>query len=158
MNDNNMKTNWKYEKWKDSPVSMYKDIETYIAMEIPPEDIELFSLVLPPNTILYKDRVIMIDIDGSGDVVTAIKKNFDDWTSSHGSQTAQWMTNKTLVSNVFLNSIAPETSSSTLIQIAKLIQHNWEYFLMKNYPDKKFVVEIGDIEWGDPYVTFYQQA
>ena len=158
MNDNNMKTNWKYEKWKDSPVSMYKDIETYIAMEIPPEDIELFSLVLLPNTILYKDRVIMIDIDGSGDVVTAIKKNFDDWTSSHGSQTAQWMTNKTLVSNVFLNSIAPETSSSTLIQIAKLIQHNWEYFLMKNYPDKKFVVEIGDIEWGDPYVTFYQQA
>ena len=153
-----MKTNWKYEKWKDSPVSMYKDIETYIAMEIPPEDIELFSLVLLPNTILYKDRVIMIDIDGSGDVVTAIKKNFDDWTSSHGSQTAQWMTNKTLVSNVFLNSIAPETSSSTLIQIAKLIQHNWEYFLMKNYPDKKFVVEIGDIEWGDPYVTFYQQA
>ena len=100
----------------------------------------------------------MIDIDGSGDVVTAIKKNFDDWASSHGSQTAQWMTNKALVSNVFLNSIAPETSSSTLIQIAKLIQHNWEYFLMKNYPDKKFVVEIGDMEWGDPYVTFYQQA
>lgn len=157
MNDNNMKTNWKYEKWKDSPVSMYKDIETYIAMEIPPEDIELFSFVLLPNTILYKDRVIMIDIDGSGDVVTAIKKNFDDWASSHGSQTAQWMTNKTLVSNVFLNSIASETSSSTLIQIAKLIQHNWEYFLIKNYPDKKFVVEIGDMEWGDPYVTFYQQ-
>ena len=152
-----MKTNWKYEKWKDSPVSMYKDIETYIAMEIPPEDIELFSFVLLPNTILYRDRVIMIDIDGSGDVVTAIKKNFDDWTSSHGSQTAQWMTNKTLVSNVFLNSIASETSSSTLIQIAKLIQHNWEYFLIKNYPDKKFVVEIGDMEWGDPYVTFYQQ-
>ncbi len=158
MNANNMKTNWKYEKWKDSPVSMYKDIETYIAMEIHPEDIELFSFVLLPNTILYRDRVIMIDIDGSGDVVTAIKKNFDDWASSHGSQTAQWMTNKTLVSNVFLNSIAPETSSSTLIQIAKLIQHNWEYFLMKNYPDKKFVVEIGDMEWGDPYVTFYQQA
>ena len=157
MNDNNMKTNWKYEKWKDSPVSMYKDIETYIAMEIPPEDIELFSFVLLPNTILYRDRVIMIDIDGSGDVVTAIKKNFDDWASSHGSQTAQWMTNKTLVSNVFLNSIASETSSSTLIQIAKLIQHNWEYFLIKNYPDKKFVVEIGDMEWGDPYVTFYQQ-
>ena len=125
MNDNNMKTNWKYEKWKDSPVSMYKDIETYIAMEIPPEDIELFSFVLLPNTILYRDRVIMIDIDGSGDVVTAIKKNFDDWASSHGSQTAQWMTNKTLVSNVFLNSIASETSSSTLIQIAKLIRHNW---------------------------------
>lgn len=157
MNDNNMKTNWKYEKWKDSPVSMYKDIETYIVMEIPPEDIELFSFVLLPNTILYKDRVIMIDIDGSGDVVTAIKKNFDDWASSHGSQTAQWMTNKTLVSNVFLNSIESETSSSTLIQIAKLIQHNWEYFLIKNYPDKKFVVEIGDMEWGDPYVTFYQQ-
>ena len=157
MNDNNMKTNWKYEKWKDSPVSMYKDIETYIAMEIPPEDIEFFSFVLLPNTILYRDRVIMIDIDGSGDVVTAIKKNFDDWASSHGSQTAQWMTNKTLVSNVFLNSIASETSSSTLIQIAKLIQHNWEYFLIKNYPDKKFVVEIGDMEWGDPYVTFYQQ-
>jgi hypothetical protein len=85
MNDNNMKTNWKYKKWKDSPVSIYKDIETYIAMEIPPEDIELFSFVLLPNTILYKDRVIMIDIDGSGDVVTAIKKNFDDWASSHGS-------------------------------------------------------------------------
>lgn len=152
-----MDINWKYEKWKDSPVSMYKDIETYIAMEIPPEDIELFSFVLLPNTILYRDRVIMIDIDGSGDVVTAIKKNFDDWASSHGSQTAQWMTNKTLVSNVFLNSIASETSSSTLIQIAKLIQHNWEYFLIKNYPDKKFVVEIGDMEWGDPYVTFYQQ-
>ncbi len=28
---------------------------------------------------------------------------------------------------------------------------------MKNYPDKRFVVEIGDIEWEDPYVTFYQQ-
>jgi hypothetical protein len=30
-------------------------------------------------------------------------------------------------------------------------------FFNKNYPDKKFVVEIGDMEWGDPYVTFYQQ-
>ena len=99
----------------------------------------------------------MIDVDGNGDVAASIKKNFDDWNASHGGQVAQWMTNKTLVSNIFLNSITPETSSSTLIQIAKLIQHNWEYFLMKNYPDKRFVVEIGDIEWEDPYVTFYQQ-
>ena len=152
-----MKTNWKYKKWKDSPVSEYKDVETYIEMEVFPEDIELFSYILLPNTILYKDRVIMIDIDGNEEVVASIKKNFDDWNASHGGQVAQWMTNKTLVSNIFLNSITPETSSSTLIQIAKLIQHNWEYFLMKNYPDKRFVVEIGDIEWEDPYVTFYQQ-
>ena len=150
-----MKTNWKYKKWKDSPVSEYKDVETYI--EVIPEHIELFSYILLPNTILYKDRVIMIDIDGNEEVVASIKKNFDDWNASHGGQVAQWMTNKTLVSNVFLNSITPETSSATLIQIAKLIQHNWEYFLMKNYPDKRFVVEIGDIEWEDPYVTFYQQ-
>ena len=152
-----MKTNWKYKKWKDSPVSEYKDIETYIGMEVFPEDVELFSYILLPNTILYKDRVIMIDVDENGDVVASIKKNFDDWNASHGGQVAQWMTNKTLVSNIFLNSITPETLSSTLIQIAKLIQHNWEYFLMKNYPDKRFVVEIGDIEWEDPYVTFYQQ-
>ena len=99
----------------------------------------------------------MMDVDGNGDVAASIKKNFDDWNASHGGQVAQWMTNKTLVSNIFLNSITPETLSSTLIQIAKLIQHNWEYFLIKNYPDKKFVVEIGDMEWGDPYVTFYQQ-
>ena len=153
-----MSVNWKYKKWKDSPVSEYKDVESYIGMEILPEDIELFSYILLPNTVLYKERVIMIDIDENEDVVVSIKKNFDDWNASHGGQVAQWMTNKTLVSNVFLNSITPETSNSTLIQIAKLIQHNWEYFLMKNYPDKKFVVEIGDIEWGDPYVTFYQQA
>ena len=126
-------------------------------MEVFPEDVELFSYILLPNTILYKDRVIMIDVDENGDVVASIKKNFDDWNASHGGQVAQWMTNKTLVSNIFLNSITPETLSSTLIQIAKLIQHNWEYFLMKNYPDKRFVVEIGDIEWEDPYVTFYQQ-
>ena len=152
-----MKTNWKYKKWKDSPVSEYKDIETYIGMEVFPEDVELFSYILLPNTILYKDRVIMIDIDGNGDVAASIKKNFDDWNASHGGQVAQWMTNKTLVSNIFLNSITPETSSATLIQIAKLIQHNWEYFLIKSYSDKRFVVEIGDIEWEDPYVTFYQQ-
>ena len=152
-----MKTNWKYKKWKDSPVSEYKDVETYIEMEVFPEDVELFSYILLPNTILHKDRVIIIDIDGNEEVVASIKKNFDDWNASHGGQVAQWMTNKTLVSNVFLNSITPETSSATLIQIAKLIQHNWEYFLMKNYPDKRFVVEIGDIEWEDPYVTFYQQ-
>ena len=152
-----MKTNWKYKKWKDSPVSEYKDIETYIEMEVFPEDVELFSYILLPNTILHKDRVIIIDIDGNEEVVASIKKNFDDWNASHGGQVAQWMTNKTLVSNIFLNSITPETSSSTLIQIDKLIQHNWEYFLMKNYPDKRFVVEIGDIEWEDPYVTFYQQ-
>ena len=153
-----MSVNWKYKKWKDSPVSEYKDVETYIGMEILPEDIELFSYILLPNTVLYKERVIMIDIDENEDVVVSIKKNFDDWNASQGGQVAQGMTNKTLVSNVFLNSITPETSNSTLIQIAKLIQHNWEYFLMKNYPDKKFVVEIGDIEWGDTYVTFYQQA
>ena len=114
-----MKTNWKYKKWKDSPVSEYKDVETYIEMEVFPEDIELFSYILLLNTILYKDRVIMIDIDGNGDVAASIKKNFDDWNASHGGQVAQWMTNKTLVSNIFLNSITPETSSSTLIQIAK---------------------------------------
>ena len=44
--------NWKYEKWKNSAVSEYEDIQTYIEMEIYPEDIELFSYILLPSTIL----------------------------------------------------------------------------------------------------------
>ena len=56
-------------------------------------------------------------------------KSFDDWDSSHGGKTAQWMINKTLISNIFCNSIEPETSGSTLIRIAELIKYNWEFFL-----------------------------
>ena len=44
MNDNNMKTNWKYEKWKDSPVSMYKDIETYIVIGNTPRRYRAFFI------------------------------------------------------------------------------------------------------------------
>ena len=55
--------NWKYEKWKNSAVSEYEDIQTYIEMEVYPEDIELFSYILLPSTILYKDRVIIVDIE-----------------------------------------------------------------------------------------------
>ena len=148
--------NWKYEKWKKAPVSEYKDIQTYIGMEVYPEDIELFSYILLPSTILYKDRVIVVDIEKNDNCIKDIKENFDDWNSSHGGKTAQWMINKTLVSNIFLNSTKPETSASTLIRIAKLIKYSWEFYLLKNYPDKEFVIEIGDIEWEDPYVTFYQ--
>ena len=148
--------NWKYEKWKNSAVSEYEDIQTYIEMEIYPEDIELFSYILLPSTILYKDRVIIVDIEKNDNYIKKYIKSFDDWDSSHGGKTAQWMINKTLISNIFCNSIEPETSGSTLIRIAELIKYNWEFFLSKNYPDKKFIIEIGDIEWEDPYVTFYQ--
>ena len=49
-----MSVNWKYKKWKDSPVSEYKDVETYIGMEILPEDIELFSyILLPPEMHIF---------------------------------------------------------------------------------------------------------
>ncbi len=148
--------NWKYEKWKNSAVSEYEDIQTYIEMEIYPEDIELFSYILLPSTILYKDRVIIVDIEKNNDYIKNSMKSFDDWDSSHGGKTAQWMINKTLISNIFCNSIEPETSGSTLIRIAELIKYNWEFFLSKNYPNKEFIIEIGDIEWEDPYVTFYQ--
>lgn len=47
------------------------------------------------------------------------------------------------------------TSNTTLANIAELIKHNWEYHLQKQYPDKKFGVEIYGDSF-DPYITFWQ--
>ena len=53
-----MKLNWKYEKWREQGfIDSY--IESYISLNIYAEDIEIFSNILCPKTLEYKDRVIL---------------------------------------------------------------------------------------------------
>lgn len=41
------------------------------------------------------------------------------------------------------------------MNISILIKHNWEYYLMKKYPDRRFIVEIIRDSF-EPIVTFYE--
>ena len=42
------------------------------------------------------------------------------------------------------------------MNIAKLIKHNWEYHLLKKFPNKDFIVAIIG-EAFEPEVVFYQK-
>lgn len=56
--------------------------------------------------------------------------------------------------DIFFNT-SQTASDETYKNVADLIKKNWEYHLITNYPNKKFIVEIiGEYEQFG--VTFYQ--
>ena len=119
--------NWKFKKWKEEGWT-YQDIDAYIGMEIYPEDIEIFSTILLPNLIVYKDRIFIYD-NIFKDEFDA-KKSIDSLILSFGLDDAEKLINRVRIPELFINNI-DNTEPSTRMNIAKLIKHNWEYHLLK---------------------------
>ena len=152
---NNM-SNWKFEKWsnwiKDSPSDIPTDIWNYFNLEIYPEDIEIISTILLPITFEYKG-VILLNVEGIYE--KEISENFDSGLLNIPNIVeAQESMNRLIVNHVFFDNYE-ESSNNTIMNIAELIKHNWEYHLMKQYPDRRFIVEIVGEDF-DPVVTFYE--
>ena len=152
---NNM-SNWKFEKWsnwiKDSPSDIPTDIWNYINLEIYPEDIEIISTILLPITFEYKG-VILLNIEGiyEKEISEMYDKGLPNMTSKVEAQESM---NRLVVDDVFFNT-ADKSSNETIMNVAELIKHNWEYHLMKKHPNRHFVVKIvGEIFY--PVVTFYE--
>ena len=149
-----MKLNWKYEKWREQGfIDSY--IESYISLNIYAEDIEIFSKILCPKTIEYKDRVILSWWAETGEDIEEIKKIFDEGIRNFLSiSKAEKAINYIILYDIFFNT-SQTASDETYKNVADLIKKNWEYHLITNYPNKKFIVEIiGEYEQFG--VTFYQ--
>lgn len=146
--------NQKYEQWKNSQCDR-KDIETYIGLEISPEDIEIFSNILFPEIIEYKNYIVHIPSESNEQEIRDIEKLINQWMqSSKEQENIEKNLNFTLISDIFLNTCS-QSSLSTLNNIAILIKSNWEKHLEHKFPDKKFIVEIISKD-EEPAVTFYQ--
>ena len=149
-----MKLNWKYEKWREQGfIDSY--IESYISLNIYAEDIEIFSNILCPKTIEYKDRVILSWWAETDEDIEEIKKIFDEGIRNFLSiSKAEKAINYIRLYDIFFNT-SQTASDETYKNVADLIKKNLEYHLIKNYPNKKFIVEIiGEYEQFG--VTFYQ--
>ena len=149
-----MKLNWKYEKWREQGfIDSY--IESYISLNIYAEDIEIFSKILCPKTIEYKDRVILSWWAETDEDIEEIKKIFDEGIRNFLSiSKAEKAINYIILYDIFFNT-SQTASDETYKNVADLIKKNWEYHLITNYPNKKFIVEIiGEYEQFG--VTFYQ--
>ena len=51
--------NLKYEKWVKSGKYGLNSLEDYISLEIYPEDIEIFSTILLPETFIFEDYILL---------------------------------------------------------------------------------------------------
>jgi len=148
--------NWKYIKWegemKKSPYDTEYNLRIYRSLEIYPEDIEIFMTVLMPK-IFEIDGKVFFDIDGDGEpLVREAYQKKDPIKRSESERQKDW--NCINVGNIFFNNLDNSTDE-TLMNISMLIKHNWEYYLIKQYPDRRFIVEIiGDSF--EPIVTFYE--
>ena len=151
-----MKLNWKYEKWREQGfIDSY--IESYISLNIYAEYIEIFSKILCPKTIEYKDRVILSWWAETDEDIEEIKKIFDEGIRNFLSiSKAEKAINYIILYDIFFNT-SQTASDETYKNVADLIKKNWEYHLITNYPNKKFIVEIiGEYEQFG--VTFYQAS
>lgn len=149
-------SNWKFKKWsnwiENSPSDIPTDLCNYISLEVYPEDIEIISTILLPITFEYRG-VVLLDIEGVYE--KEISENFDSGLLKIPNITeAQESMNRLIITHVFFDNYE-KSSDETLMNIAKLIKHNWEYHLIKKYPDRCFVVEIVG-ETFNPVVTFYE--
>ena len=149
-------SNWKFKKWvnwiENSPSDIPTDIWNYINLEIYPEDIEIISIILLPITFEYKG-VILLNIEGIYE--KEISEMYDKGLLNMVNKVeAQESMNRLVVNDIFLNT-ANKSSDNTVMNVAELIKHNWEYHLMKKYPNRYFIVEIvGESFY--PVVTFYE--
>ena len=148
--------NWKYEKWenemKKSPYNTDYNVPLYINYEIYPEDIEIISTILLPIIFEYKG-VILLNIEGIYE--KEISEMYDKSLLKMVNKVeAQESMNRLVVNDIFFNT-ADKSSDDTIMNVAELIKHNWEYHLMKKYPNRHFIVEIvGESFY--PVVTFYE--
>lgn len=152
----NITNNWKYEEWanemKKSPYDTSYDIQRYINYEIYAEDIEIISTILLPITFEYKGLILL---DREGGCEEEVRDNFDSGLLNIPDMTElQESMNRLIVRDVFFNT-ADKSSDSTIMNVAKLIQHNWTYYLIKEYPSRRFKVEIVGEDFY-PVVTFYE--
>ena len=108
--------------------------------------------VLMPKIFEIDERVFF-DIDGDAEhyVREAYLKE-DTIRYSESERQEDW--NSVKVSEIFFNN-SDNVADTTLMNIAKLIKHNWEYYLIKNYPNRHFIVKIVGENF-DPVVTFYE--
>ena len=144
--------NLKYEEWVKSGKYGLNSLEDYISLEIYPEDIEIFSTVLLPETFIFEDYILLrrpnINLDEQ-------KSHFLHWSDELKCKNeAQKIFNNTNVSDIFLNT-SQNSSESTLLNVARLIKFNWENFLVNKYQHMQFNVVIGGENF-DPSLTFYQ--
>lgn len=145
--------NQRYLDWVKHQGYQHHELLDYIGLEIYPEDIEIFSIILLPNTIIYQDCVLILPYDFDE---TSVKNNFDRWyDSTYSKSCAQSMINYTSIRDIFLNT-SNDTSNNTLMNIALLIKHNWEHMLKSKYSQRIFTIEIKG-EPFEPVITFYEQ-
>lgn len=147
-------SNWKYEKWlrEMSGYNVPQNRRTYINLEVYPEDLEILIPILMPKTFEI-EGLVFFDINGDGEqIIRSAYEIPDPLGRLECDRQKDW--NSISVSNIFLNN-CDNSSDETMQNIANLIKNNWEYHLMKKYPNNKFIVEIYGDDF-DPYVTFYQ--
>ncbi|WP_230659491.1 hypothetical protein [Psychrobacter sp. I-STPA10] len=152
----NIISNWKFKKWVDwiqnSLSNVPTNISSYISLEIYPEDVEIISTILLPNTFEHRG-IILLDIEGCYE--KEISENFDSGILNMPNiMETQESMNRLVISEVFFNT-SDKSSDGTLMSVAQLIKSNWEYYLIKKYPDRNFVVKIVG-ETFNPVVTFYE--
>lgn len=144
--------NWKYNEWKKIGYSS-STIVDYISYEIYPEDIEIFSIILLPKTIIYKDRILIKHEWFSEDEV---RSRFDRMTIDFGIDGAERFTNWIRLSDLFIGTV-DKSSPDTLLKVINLIKFNWQYMLLEKYPDREFIIDIWGEEFSDPEITFYEK-
>lgn len=148
--------NWKYNNWKNKQIDR-DDVEAYIGYEIYPEDIEIFSNILYPDFMEYKNCIIKLPSNCSPQELKDIQTLFDNWENEKLSITEiEKIMNYTAVSDIFFNN-SNNSNFSTLKNVANVIKFNWELWLERNFPNKKFNVITVNNEDGDEIsLTFFQ--
>lgn len=151
-------TNWKYEAfleeqkdWVYDDPNYTPDQNDYISLNIFPEDLEIMMDLLIPRLFYYKNMVFLCRTDHDKEYIIS---TMDKKSSTLSDKEKQKVLNMEKLEHVFFDKWY-EVSESTAINIAKLIKHNWEYHLQKEYPDRKFIVEIGG-ETFEPWISFYE--
>ena len=96
--------NLKYKEWVNSGKYGLNSLEDYISLEIYPEDIEIFSTVLLPETFIFEDYILLrrpnINLDEQ-------KSNFLHWSDKLKCKNeAQKIFNNTNVSDIFFKYIS----------------------------------------------------
>lgn len=108
--------------------------------------------VLMPK-IFEIDGLIFFDIDGESEsYIRKMYSHKDTIKRSESERQKDW--NSVNVGNIFFNN-QDNSSEETLMNVAKLIKHNWEYYLLTKYPNKRFIVEIYGDDF-EPWISFYQ--
>ena len=152
-----MNLNWKYNQWAKKQNCEFNGIDTYISQNIEAEDIEIFSNILMPTVMEYKGGILFCGLDLTDEDFNSTKKRFDFCLLNCKSiSDAERSANELRIYDIFFNT-AGDSSEKTYQNITILIKQNWEFCLMKKYPNKKFIIEItGQNE--QLGVTFYQQT